>query len=87
VFSHILVNQLVQSVLPKRLFVPRDGRDVITRTIRFLHGLLERGKLFGGRLQFDLGAEFHGARIAQMFGGVNLQTKFVTERRGASSTR
>jgi hypothetical protein len=41
-----------------------------------LHRLLKRGKLFGRSLQFDLSAEFHSARIAQMFSDVNL-TKFV----------
>jgi hypothetical protein len=37
-----------------------------------LHRLLERGRLFECRLQFDLGDKFHRPRIAQAFRNVNL---------------
>ena len=70
-FSHVLVNQFVQGVLIERFLFPCDRRDIVARAIRFLHRLLERGKLFRSSLQFDLGDQFHEPRIARMYTGVN----------------
>lgn len=54
-----LIDQLLQIVLPKDLLFPRDAADVVARGVRCFQRALQGIGLFGRRLQFNLGDEFH----------------------------